>query len=92
MSPSRCRRQGVASAQRDRQGWAVSIFETGRGRQLLQMGRLADAAVALEGQLPVDKAPHIVSVLDAAGVGALGRVAIHLGERDYLDRLGKLPR
>ena len=71
---------GVASAQRDRQGWAVSIFETGRGRQLLQMGRLADAAVALEGQLPIDKAPHIVSVLDAAGVGALGRVAIHLGD------------
>jgi DNA-binding CsgD family transcriptional regulator len=72
--------EGVASAQRDRQGWAVSIFETGRGRQLLQMGRLADAAVALEGELPVDIAPHIVSVLDAAGVVALGRVAIHLGD------------
>ena len=72
--------QGVASAQRDRQGWALGIFETGRGRQLLQMGRLADAAVALEGQLPVDMAPHIVSVLDAAGVVALGRVAIHLGD------------
>ena len=72
--------EGVASAQRDRQGWALSIFETGRGRQLLQMGRLADAAVALEGQLPVDMAPHIVSVLDAAGVVALGRVAIHLGD------------
>ena len=72
--------EGVASAQRDRQAWALSIFETGRGRQLLQMGRLADAAVALEGQLPVDIAPHIVSVLDAAGVVALGRVAIHLGD------------
>ncbi len=72
--------EGVASAQRDRQGWAVSIFETGRGRQLLQMGRLADAAAALEGQLPVDMAPHIVSVLDAAGVVALGRVAIHMGD------------
>jgi DNA-binding CsgD family transcriptional regulator len=72
--------EGVASAQRDRQGWALSIFETGRGRQLLQMGRLADAAVVLEGQLPVDMAPHIVSVLDAAGVVALGRVAIHLGD------------
>ena len=72
--------EGVASAQRDRQGWALSIFETGRGRQLLQMGRLADAAAALEGQLPVDMAPHIVSVLDAAGVVALGRVAIHLGD------------
>ncbi len=72
--------EGVASAQRDRQGWAIGIFETGRGRQLLQMGRLADAAAALEGQLPVDKAPHIVSVLDAAGVVALGRVAMHLGD------------
>jgi DNA-binding CsgD family transcriptional regulator len=72
--------EGVASAQRDWQGWALGIFETGRGRQLLQMGRLADAAVALEGQLPVDMAPHIVSVLDAAGVVALGRVAIHLGD------------
>ncbi|HEX4219987.1 MAG TPA: AAA family ATPase [Acidimicrobiales bacterium] len=72
--------EGVASAQRDRQGWALSIFETGRGRQLLQMGRLADAAAALEGQFPVDRAPHIVSVLDAAGVVALGRVAIHLGD------------
>jgi DNA-binding CsgD family transcriptional regulator len=72
--------EGVASAQRDRQGWALSIFETGRGRQLLQMGRLADAAAALEGQLTVDMAPHIVSVLDAAGVVALGRVAMHIGD------------
>ncbi len=72
--------EGVISAQRDRQGWALGIFETGRGRQLLQMGRVTDAAVALEGQLPVEMAPHIVSVLDAAGVGALGRVAIHLGD------------
>ncbi len=74
--------EAVASAQRDRQGWALRIFETGRGRQLLQMGRLADAAAALEGQLPVDMAPQIVSVLDAAGVVALGRVAIHMGDPD----------
>ncbi len=72
--------EAVASAQRDRQGWALSIFETGRGRQLLQMGRLADAAAVLEGQFTVDMAPHIVSVLDAAGVVALGRVAIHVGD------------
>ena len=72
--------EAVASAQRDRQGWALGIFETGRGRQLLQMGRLADAAAALEGQLAVEMAPQIVSVLDAAGVVALGRVAIHMGD------------
>ena len=74
--------EAVASAQRDRQGWALGIFETGRGRQLLQMGRLADAAAALEGQLAVEMAPQIVSVLDAAGVVALGRVAIHMGDPD----------
>jgi DNA-binding CsgD family transcriptional regulator len=72
--------EAVSSAQRDRQGWALRIFETGRGRQLLQMGRLADAAAALEGQLPADMASQIVSVLDAAGVVALGRVAIHMGD------------
>jgi len=72
--------EGVASAQRDRQGWALGILETGRGRQLLQMGRLADAAAALEGQLTVDMAPQIVSVLDAAGVVALGRVGLHMGD------------
>ena len=44
------------------------------------MGRLADAAAALEGQLTVEMAPQIVSVLDAAGVVALGRVALHLGD------------
>ena len=74
--------EAVASAQRDRQGWALRIFETGRGRQLLQMGRLADAAAALEGQVPVDMATQIVSVLDTAGVVALGRVAIHMGDPD----------
>jgi DNA-binding CsgD family transcriptional regulator len=72
--------EGVASAHRDRQGWALGILETGRGRQLLQMGRLADAAVVLEGQFSVDTASQIVSVLDAAGVVALGRVAIHMGD------------
>ena len=72
--------ESVTWAQRDRQGWALGIFETGRGRQLLQMGRLSDAAAALEGELTVEMAPQIVSVLVAAGVVALGRVAIHLGD------------
>ena len=64
--------EGVASAQRDRQGWACEHLRDRARTELLQMGRLADAAAALEGQLTVEMAPQIVSVLDATGVVALG--------------------
>ena len=74
--------ENVAAAQRDRQGWALAVYETGRGRQLLQTGRLADAAAILEEHFTVDSAHQVVSVLDAAGAAALGRVALHTGDRD----------
>jgi DNA-binding CsgD family transcriptional regulator len=73
--------ENVAAAQRDRQGWALNAFEIGRGRQLLQMGRLPDAAAALEERFTPDAAGQVVSVMDAAGVVALGRVALHTGDR-----------
>ena len=72
--------ENVAVAERDRQGWAHNVFETGRGRLLLQMGQLADASIVLEGHIAPDKADQIVSVLDAAGVAALGQVALHRGD------------
>lgn len=71
---------GIAAAQRDRQGWALHIFETWRGRQLLQAGRLQDAAAILEGQLNPEGADRADSILDGAGIVALGRAAIHLGD------------
>jgi DNA-binding CsgD family transcriptional regulator len=70
----------VALAQRQRQGWALRIFETGRARLLLQLGRLADAAAILQERVSEDDAHQISNALDAAGVAALGRVAIHLGD------------
>jgi len=73
--------ENVTAAQRDRQGWALAVFEAGRGRQLLQMGRLPDAAAVLEEHFTPDAAHQVVSVLDAAGVSALGRVALHTGDR-----------
>ena len=69
--------EGITSAQHDRQGWAVDFFETWRGRQLFQRGRLADAAAALEGRFDPEEANKVVGALYAAGVVALGRVAIH---------------
>jgi DNA-binding CsgD family transcriptional regulator len=71
---------GIAAAGRDRQGWALHIFETWRGRQLLQLGRLPDAAAILEGQLGPEEEDRHESILDVAGVVALGRVALHSGD------------
>jgi DNA-binding CsgD family transcriptional regulator len=71
---------GIASAQRDRQNWALRIFETWRGLQALQAGRLPDAAAALEGRFELRDAPQIGGIIDAAGVGALGRLKVHLGD------------
>jgi DNA-binding CsgD family transcriptional regulator len=45
------------------------------------MGRLPDAAAILEEHFTPDAAHQVVSVLGAAGVGALGRVALHTGDR-----------
>jgi DNA-binding CsgD family transcriptional regulator len=72
--------EGVAAAQRDRQNWALRVFETSRGRQLLQMGQFGEAAVALEGRYSRDEAHLIVSVLEAPSVTALGKLKIHTGD------------
>jgi DNA-binding CsgD family transcriptional regulator/tetratricopeptide (TPR) repeat protein len=68
---------GVAAAQRDRNGWAIRIFEIWRGRQLHQLGRLDDAAAILEGQFSTETGDRFIGALDAAGIVALGRVALH---------------
>lgn len=71
---------GLASAQRDRQNWAVHVFEMWKGRHLLQLGRLDEADAILEGRFHLADAHLIVGVLDAAGVVALGRTKLHLGD------------
>jgi DNA-binding CsgD family transcriptional regulator len=71
---------GLASAQRDRQNWAVHVFETWRGRHLLHLGRLDEANAVLEGRFHLADAHLIVGVLDAAAVVALGRTKLHLGD------------
>jgi DNA-binding CsgD family transcriptional regulator len=72
--------EGVAAAQRDRQNWALRVFETSRGRQMLQMGQFGEAAVALEGRYSRDEAHLIVGVLEAPSVAALGKLRIHTGD------------
>ncbi|HTE64081.1 MAG TPA: LuxR C-terminal-related transcriptional regulator, partial [Solirubrobacteraceae bacterium] len=71
---------GIAAANRERQGFVLDFFETWRGRQLFQTGHLADAAAVLEGRFDSAGGMPVVGALYAAGVVALGRVAIHTGD------------
>ena len=83
---------GVAAAQRDRNGWAIRIFEIWRGRQLHQLGRLDDAAAILEGQFSAETGDRFFGALDAAGIVALGRVALHQGNGRLQQRTAQLAR
>ena len=83
---------GIAAAQRDRNGWGIRIFEIWRGRQLHQLGRLADAGAILEGQFSPDTGDRFFGALDAAGIVALGRVALHRGDGRLQQRTAGLAR
>src|SRR4029079_11801411 len=81
---------GLDAAQRDRQGWAYQMFETWHGRMLLRTGRLSEALAVLEGRFALEDGTHAAAVLDAAGIVALGRLAIHAGDTRQARRLGDI--
>jgi DNA-binding CsgD family transcriptional regulator len=81
---------GLVTAQRDRQNWAVHVFETWKGRHLLQLGRLDEANAMLEGRFQLADAPLIVGVLDAAAVVALGRTKLHIGDERGAHEVAKI--
>src|SRR4051794_31538460 len=83
---------GIAAAQRDRNGWGIRIFEIWRGRQLHQLGRLADAGAILEGQFSPEAGDRFFGALDAAGIVALGRAALHQGNGRLQQRTARLAR
>ncbi|WP_162940216.1 ATP-binding protein [Gryllotalpicola protaetiae] len=70
----------LTAAQNDRQVWGSFLFEGGLGRHLFQVGRLEDAAAALEPAVEVAEHVSQSSVLDAAAAAALGQVALHTGD------------
>jgi DNA-binding CsgD family transcriptional regulator len=84
--------EGIADAERHRQAWAHHMLETWRGAQLFQLGRLDDAAPVLEGQFGPEEEDRIAGLLDAAGIVALGRVALHRGDDAQLHRTVTLAR
>jgi hypothetical protein len=84
--------EGITDAERHRQAWAHHMLETWRGAQLFQLGRLDDAAPVLEGQLGPEEEDRIAGLLDAAGIVALGRVALHRGDDAQSHRTATLAR
>ncbi len=78
--------RGALAAQRDRQNWALRMFETTKGRQLLQVGNLAEAATALEGRFSVADTHRVAGPIHAPAVVALGKLKIHTAdERDAIE-------
>jgi DNA-binding CsgD family transcriptional regulator len=57
---------------------------------LLRTGRLSEARAVLEGRFALEDGTHAAGVLDAAGVVALGRLAIHTGDTRQARRLGDI--
>jgi DNA-binding CsgD family transcriptional regulator/tetratricopeptide (TPR) repeat protein len=80
----------LASAQRDRHAWAIRTWEQYRGRRLLELGRLTDAAAALEGAVGIDSLQPAVHGGDAVAVVALGRAALHTGDNRLGQACGQL--
>ena len=83
---------GLASAQRDRQGWAYQMFETWHGRMRLRIGQTAQAAAILEGRYVLEDGSRAAGVLDAAGIVALGKIALHSGDARQVRRLTGIAR
>src|SRR4029077_7390648 len=63
------------------------MFETWHGRMLLRTGQLSEARAVLEGRYALEDGTHAAAVLEAAGIVALGRLAIHTGDTRQARRL-----
>ncbi|NMO49938.1 AAA family ATPase [Actinoplanes sp. TBRC 11911] len=82
----------LKAAQQGRQGFGVRLWEAWYGRQLFQVGRLADASAFLEASVEKLEGPDVVGVFEAAAIVALGRVAIHTGDALQLKRCTTIMR
>jgi DNA-binding CsgD family transcriptional regulator len=83
---------GIGAAQRDRQNWALRVFETTRGRHMLQLGNLDEAGAALEGRYQRENAHLIVTALDAPSVVALGKLKIHTNDERGALEVGEIAK
>src|SRR4029077_9140786 len=71
--------------------WFLQIAEITRGQMLLQLGRLEDLSGVLDGRFD-PRGPPVVTIMDASGVVALGRLALHTGDGRQVRQTSELAR
>jgi DNA-binding CsgD family transcriptional regulator len=81
---------GLAIAKRDHQAWIAPRWDIWRGWLLLQLGRLSDARAALEGAFASQGYELALAIPDAAGLLALGQIAVHTGDQPLTRRCADL--
>src|SRR5258706_4083563 len=86
------KRMGLAAAPRDHQAWIAPRWEIWRGWLLLQQGQLSDAGAALEGAFAAEGITLALAIPDAAGLVALGQVAIHTGDQRLSGKCAEIAR
>jgi DNA-binding CsgD family transcriptional regulator len=85
-------RLGLAAAQRDHQAWIAPRWEIWRGWLLQQQGQLSDAGAALEGAFAAEGITLALAIPDAAGLAALGLVAMHTGDQRLSGKCTQIAR
>jgi hypothetical protein len=83
---------GLEVAQRDHRTWIAPRCDIWRGWILLQRGQLADAGAVLEGAIASSSVDLALAIPDAAGLLALGQVALHTGDEHLTRRCTKIAR
>jgi DNA-binding CsgD family transcriptional regulator len=81
---------GLESARRESQAWAIHLWEQWRGRQHYQLGEYSDAIAALEGILHPEEADSTFGSNDASAISALSATAIRVGDRQLMRRCSEL--
>jgi DNA-binding CsgD family transcriptional regulator len=81
----------IADSQRRGLAFFRAVAEVWRGQLLLQTGRLHEASATLDDRFDAHTGP-VVTVLDAAGITALGRVAVHMTDGRQIRRTSELAK
>jgi DNA-binding CsgD family transcriptional regulator len=71
--------------------WFLHVAELTRGQMLLQLGRLEEAYALLEGRFD-PHGPAVTTSMDAAGLAALGRLALHSGDGRQVRQTAEIAR